>query len=97
MHDHHVHMCMDLCWLARTKFDVNVKWSDREIFQSLSLGDVWEDGDMTTVFVYLMDHKKTVIPDSWIDTMVRFRHELMEATSSDASLVDHYNDIVSMQ
>ena len=84
---------IDLC---RKKFDANPKLSDKELFCSLPMGDIWEDGDMTTVFVYLMDHKQTVVPDSWLDTMIQFRHDLLEATGSDARLVDRYNDLVAM-
>ena len=51
-------ICMNLCccmhwllWLVRTKYDANVKMSDRELFESLPLKDPWLDADMVTVFL----------------------------------------------
>lgn len=81
--------------LARIKYDANVKLSDRELFRSLPLQDPWTDADMTTVVIYLMDHKHTNVPDSWISTMKEFRDQLMEATTCDPSLMSEYNRLVS--
>ena len=79
----------------RTKYDANVKLSDRELFEALPLKDIWADADLTSVFEYLYNHKKTDIPDSWVHTMSNFRRELMDATTSGPALVDEYNRLVS--
>ena len=84
-----------LLWLVRTKYDANVKMSDRELFESLPLKDPWLDADMVTVFCYMMDHPKTVIPDSWLRTMQSFRQELLKETTCDRELLEHYNSLTT--
>ena len=81
---------------VRRKIETNDALSDRELFQILELKDPWSDADMTSVFVYMMDHEKTRIPDSWLGTMQRFRKELLQATTCDLQLLDEYNRIVAL-
>ena len=85
-----------LC-LVRTKYDANVLMSDKELFETLPLKDPWLDADMVTVFCYMMDHPKTVIPDSWLQTMQSFREELLKETTCDRDLLELYNRITTGQ
>ena len=82
--------------LGRKKVGTNDALSDRELFQILELRDPWSDADMTSVFVYMMDHEKTKIPDSWLGTMRRFRIELLQETTCDLQLLKEYNRIVAL-
>ena len=80
----------------RKKIETNDALSDRELFQILELKDPWSDADMASVFVYMMDHEKTKIPDSWLGTMRRFRIELLKETTCDLQLLKEYNRIVAL-
>lgn len=82
--------------LVRKKIETNDALSDRELFQILELKDPWSDADMASVFVYMMDHEKTKIPDSWLGTMRRFRIELLKETTCDLQLLKEYNRIVAL-
>jgi len=49
----------------RQKKEVNLNLSDKEIFQSMPLGDVWQDANLIEVYRYLRKFKKNVVPQSW--------------------------------
>lgn len=72
-----------------------MKLSDRELFERMPLNDPWLDGDMTSVFTYLMNHEKTVIPDTWLSTMNRFQQQLLQETTCDPTLLDQYNSLIA--
>lgn len=75
---------------GRRKHDANVKFSDKELFTSMAMKDPWMDADMVSVFCYMFDHPKTMIPDSWLKCMTDFRSELLGACA-DPALVEQYN------
>ena len=76
---------------VRTKYKVHdMKRSDREVFHSLPLNDVWHDAELIPVWVYLYKHPKTSIPDSWLDEMATFHEEMMKQVP-DETLIDEYN------
>ena len=49
----------------RQKKEVSLNLSDKEIFQSMPLGDVWQDANLIEVYRYLRKFKKNVVPQSW--------------------------------
>lgn len=79
---------------VRTKYDANVKLSDRELFDSMTSTDLWEDADLVSVFVYLIEHPRTSIPDSWLETMGRFKEDLLASTCNQ-ELLKEYNSFVA--
>lgn len=60
----------------RQKKEVNLGLSDKEVFQSMPLGDVWEDAKLPEVYRYLRKNKKHVIPKSWESVFDDFDAEL---------------------
>ena len=73
--------CMDCmeccaCHLCRSKIGPSLVQSDREIFQSLPLGDPWHDAQMLEVWNYLWNHPQLEIPCSWLDSMIVFDREI---------------------
>ena len=61
----------------------------------MPLGDPWADANMAECVEYMFEHPRTVIPDSWMDTMTKFRASLLHATTCDASLVESYNNMLA--
>ena len=50
----------------RQKQKVDVDLTDREIFQSLELGDdMWEDAHLISAYRYLRHYHKVQVPVSW--------------------------------
>lgn len=64
------------CNLCRSKTGPSLVQSDREIFESLPLGDPWHDAQMLEVWNYLWNHPKLEIPCSWLESMKTFDREL---------------------
>ena len=62
--------------LRQKKKEVNLNLSDKEIFQSMPLGDVWEDANLIEVYRYLRTFKKHVVPQSWESVFEEFDAEL---------------------
>ena len=60
----------------RQKKEVNLNLSDKEIFQSMPLGDVWQDANLIEVYRYLRKFKKHVVPQSWESVFDDFDAEL---------------------
>ena len=50
----------------RQKKAIDVNLSDRELFNSVELGDTWEDAKLPDVYRYLRKSAKCKIPDSWL-------------------------------
>ena len=50
----------------RQKRPVDVNLSDREMFNSLPLGDVWADAQLIDVYKYLRKSKNTMVPNTWV-------------------------------
>ena len=57
---------------VRMKVGVPPHLSDRELFESIPLGDPWHDAQVLEVWDYLWCHSKLEIPNSWHETMQQF-------------------------
>ena len=76
--------CLLKAWENRTPFpahmrhrlNIDLTKTDRELFESLPLGDVWIDGKMHLVWKYIYTSKHVSIPSSWENAMKRFDDEL---------------------
>ena len=60
----------------RQKVHVSGKDKDKELFDSMAMGDPWADAEMVQVWSYLYKNKKLLIPASWQSTMAAFNDEL---------------------
>ena len=60
----------------RQKLHLSGQESDREIFDSMQLGDPWGDAEMVEVWCYLYKNKHLLVPSSWQSTMAAFHEEL---------------------
>ena len=49
----------------RQKVDLDVQLTDRQLFASLELGDVWADAKLPAVYWYLRNLNSLSVPDSW--------------------------------
>ena len=47
--------------------------TDLQIFQSLEDNDPWTDAKLPSLFLYLYDNQKLVIPNEWENTMEEMR------------------------
>ena len=66
----------------RAKNSINPVLTDRELFQSMPLGDAWEDASVASVYFYLRKGRFLVIPDSWQATIDDFDRDLQERVAS---------------
>lgn len=53
----------------RQKPKVDLSRSDREIFELLSIDDVWEDAGLLDVYRYARRGMREHIPGAWVDTL----------------------------
>ena len=60
----------------RQKRAVPAGSTDLELFQSLSLGDVWGDAALPEVYRYLRANPNLTIPDSWHVAIKEFEDSL---------------------
>ena len=60
----------------RQKAHVAAGCTDRELFCSLELGDMWPDAELAELWAYLYGNKKLSVPPSWQATMAHFNQEL---------------------
>lgn len=67
---------------GRMKVGPPPQLSDRELFQSLPLGDPWHDAQMLEVWDYLWRHPKTDVPLSWQTCLNDFDRELRATLGS---------------
>lgn len=65
----------------RHKRPVNLKMSDKDLFQSLPVGDLWLDGCMHQVWFYIYACKHVHIPDSWVVVMEEFNKEVEQTVA----------------
>ncbi|CAE7328646.1 unnamed protein product [Symbiodinium sp. CCMP2592] len=70
----------------RQKVHIDSRMTDKELFQSLPLGDTWPDAEMVQVWAYLYKNKKLIVPSSWQSTMDSFNSELLESVLHDHPL-----------
>ena len=64
----------------RQKREVNLDLSDREIFTSLPLGDVWGDADLVGAYKYFRNANKSKIPNSWYKVFQDLDEEIQQAS-----------------
>lgn len=50
--------------------------TDRQIFESLKLGDPWPDAGLPDAYWYIRKSSRAAIPDSWLDAFEAFDAEL---------------------
>ena len=50
--------------------------SDLQIFESLPLGDIWEDASLASVYFYIRGNPHLVVPNSWAACIEAFDVEL---------------------
>lgn len=67
---------------VRHKFPVNLKKTDRELFDQLPVGDCWIDARMPEVWSYIFNSKYVCIPETWKTTMDKFNFELQNIVAS---------------
>ena len=67
--------------------------TDREIFATLPLGDLWDDADLISVYMHLWRDSLTHVPDSWLEVMQDFTASLM-SKCPDANLVHELNELL---
>ena len=60
---------------------VDLKLSDRELFEKYPMQDLFLDGKLHECFFYVYNHEALRIPDSWVDTMATFHRELKVAVT----------------
>lgn len=53
--------------------------TDKELFESLDLGDVWPEAELVQVWFYLYRNSHLRIPDSWSNTMEKFNELMLDA------------------
>eukprot|EP00439_Symbiodinium_sp_Y106_P061660 s1281_g9.t1 len=63
----------------RQKVHIDSGMTDKEVFESLPLGDTWPDAEMVQVWAYLYKNKKLIVPSSWQSVMDSFNSELLES------------------
>lgn len=60
----------------RQKRPVNLDLTDKELFQSMELGDLWEDACLVETYRYLRFHKKSLVPLEWQPVLEELDAEL---------------------
>lgn len=71
----------DICADLRMKFAMDLKLSDKELFERYPLNDLFLDGKLHECFFYMYQHCSLNVPDSWVDTMANFNRDLQMAVS----------------
>lgn len=66
----------------RNRVGVDLKSSDRQLFQKLETGDLWIDARMPEVWHYLYTSKHVSIPLSWQHAMSTFNDEIIQIAAS---------------
>lgn len=62
----------------RQKRDLNTFHSEKSLFESLPMGDVWSDAKLADCYFYLYKNKELSIPPDWVETMRKFTNELKQ-------------------
>lgn len=66
----------------RHRLPVDLTCSDRRLFESMEIGDVWIDGKMHLVWDYIYRSKHVKIPPSWQNAIEQFNDELTRLVPS---------------
>lgn len=77
---------------ARNKVTLDDGRSDRELFGRMPTGDLWDDAEMQSIYLYLLESSKTIIPDSWRDVMMEFTREVKRSLPR-ADLIEEHNSM----
>lgn len=64
----------------RQKYDYSHIQSEKELFDSLPIGDTWPDAMLSECYFYLYKNKSLRVPDEWASTMRLFTEELKLVT-----------------
>ena len=64
----------------RNKEHVDPMLTDREIFSTMPMGDVWWDAKLPELYWYLRQLPTLSIPESWSSAIQQFEQELQEET-----------------
>ena len=59
----------------RQKASIDLKKTDRELFDSMPSGDCWVDARLPEVFLYLLQSHRLTVPDSWQQSMLKMKRE----------------------
>ena len=62
----------------RNKREVATAKTDREIFEEMTLDDVWWDAELPQLYWYLKEHLTFTIPPSWESTIQHFEKDLLK-------------------
>ena len=62
----------------RQKRDLNTFHSEKSLFESLPMGDVWSDAKLADCYFYLYKNKELSIPPDWVEIMRKFTNELKQ-------------------
>ena len=76
--------CPETKLCLRAKNQVDPLLTDRQVFEAMPLGDVWEDATLASTYFYLRRGKYLVIPDSWQAAVAEFDRALDERVPSPA-------------
>ena len=60
----------------RQKKEIDLKLSDREIFDAFNLGDVWQDCLLVDVYRYIRGGTQHFVPPSWERSMEQLDSDL---------------------
>ena len=55
--------------------------TDKDIFQSLPLGDTWADAELVELWAYLYGNKKLLVPSGWQRTMEELNQQLLDSAA----------------
>ena len=65
----------------RHRTTVDVTLTDRQLFDRLTIGDVWLDAGLHYVWAYLYSCPSVQIPPSWVPSMRSFDEELRKVVT----------------
>ena len=94
-----MHACVQIYrYLGRYKVLLDPNKTDRELFESLPLGDTWDDADLASCFMYMHAKiDKNFIPESWLPCIDAFVSEIKATVPGDPALVAEYNQLVKQR
>ena len=61
----------------RHKQKVDLGQTDRQLFEAMSVGDLWVDAGMVDVWTYIYKSKHVNVPESWRLTIDRFNCDVV--------------------
>ena len=67
----------------RQKREVDLNLSDKEIFEGMSLGDIWGDAKLIDAYKYIRAYKPSTVPDSWQTVLDQLDKDLDAALATE--------------